>query len=300
MRFIYHYPETNGTERDMLEAGSLPDVAVWAEQAGFDGLSLSEHPSPSARWLETGGHQSLDPFVGLAFAAAATHRLRLHTNLSVAPYRNPLMLAKATATLDKLSGGRLVLGLGTGYLKSEFFALGVDLEERNTLFEEALDVLPLHWSGEPFSYQGAHFDARNSIARPRPVQQPIPIWIGGNSRLSRRRVAQRAQGWMPMMGPAELSSTTRTVAISSLGQLAGLITEVQDGAAAGGRTDHIDIQCSYRDRSIHTPTLEPDRHRETLAEMEKAGITNVVISSPSIDPSATRDFLAAFGATYLS
>ncbi len=134
MHFIYHYPETNGTERDMLDAGGLRQVASAAEKAGFHGFCLSEHPAPSAGWLASGGHQSLDPFVALGFVVAVTTRLRLHTNLSVAPYRNPFLLAKAAATVDKVSDGRIVLGLGTGYMRSEFFALGVDIEERNTLF----------------------------------------------------------------------------------------------------------------------------------------------------------------------
>ncbi|XUL93871.1 LLM class F420-dependent oxidoreductase [Streptomyces galilaeus] len=299
MRFVYHYPETNGTEGDMLDAGALHEVAAAAERAGFDGLSLSEHPAPSARWLASGGHQSLDPLVALAFAAAATQRLRLHTNLAVAPYRNPLLLAKAAATLDKLSGGRLVLGLGAGYMKSEFYALGVELAERNALFDEVLDVLPLHWSGEPFSYRGTHFEARDVIARPRPAQNPIPIWIGGNSKLSRRRAAERAQGWMPMIGPPELSATTRTVAITSLAELSGLIKEMRETAAAAGRTEPIDVQCSYRDRSIATPTTESDRHRESFAEIEQAGVTTLVVSSPTRTPTATLAFLEAFGSTYL-
>src|SRR3954453_9722726 len=153
MQFMFQYPETTGTEHDMLDPGPVDEVARAAEREGFDGLSFTEHPIPGARWLQSGGHQSLDPFVALAFAAAATTRLRLLTYLSVAPYRNPLLLAKTAATVDVLSGGRLILGLGTGYLKAEFRALGVDFDERNDLFDETLDVLPLHWSGEPFSYE---------------------------------------------------------------------------------------------------------------------------------------------------
>jgi probable F420-dependent oxidoreductase len=300
LRFIYHYPETNGADADMLGPGPLHEVAAAAEKAGFGGLSLTEHPVPGARWLESGGHQSLDPLVALGYAAAATRSLKLLTNLVVAPYRNPFLLAKAAATVDKLSGGRLILGLGTGYNKSEFHALGVDFDERNTLFDEALDTLPLHWKGEPFSYHGTHFDARDVIARPRPVQQPIPIWIGGNSRLSRRRVAQRAQGWMPMMGPPQLSVTARTAAITSLGQLTGMIREVRDAAAGAGRTEPIDILSSYRDQSIENPRAEADRHREALAELEQAGVTNVIVSSHTRDPEATLEFLDAFGDTYLS
>ncbi|GGM98479.1 LLM class F420-dependent oxidoreductase [Streptomyces fuscichromogenes] len=299
MRFVYNYPETNGVERDLLDAGRLHEVAVVVERSGFDGFALSEHPVPSARWLAEGGHQTFDPFVALGYVAAVTRRLRLHTNLAVAPYRNPFLLAKAAATLDKLSGGRLVLGLGTGYLKSEFYALGVDMAERNALFDEVLDVLPLHWSGETFSYRGRHFEARDVIARPRPVQDPIPIWIGGNSKLTRRRVAQRAQGWMPLIGSPELIATTRTASIGSLSELADMIREMRDAAEAAGRADGIDVQYSYPDRSISSPTVEADRHREALAEIEKAGVTTVVVSSPTLTTDATQDFLEGFGATYL-
>jgi probable F420-dependent oxidoreductase len=300
LRFIFHYPETTGTDADMLDSGPLDEVARVAEAAGFDGLSLTEHPIPGTRWLEAGGHQSLDPLVALGFVAAATTRLRLLTYLALAPYRNPFLLAKAAATVDKLSGGRLILGLGAGYQKSEFFALGVDLEERNILFDETLDCLPLHWSGESFSYQGQHFAARDVIARPRPVQDPIPIWIGGNSALSRRRVAGKAQGWMPMMGSAELSRTTQTPMLSSLAEVSAAMRGIRDAAAAAGRTEPLDLLYSYSDTSIYRPTEEPDRHREALAEIEEAGATWVVVSHPRAAPAATLEFLEAFGATYLT
>src|SRR6202042_2279717 len=116
---------------------------------------------------------------------------------SVLPYRNPMLLAKAAASVDILSHGRFILGAGTGYNKSDFHALGVDFDERNTLFDEALEVLPKHWSGEPFSYAGQHFSAREVIARPRPPQQPIPIWIGGTSQLNRRPARPRAAARKP-------------------------------------------------------------------------------------------------------
>src|SRR5690349_15054263 len=152
----------------MLDCGDVGEIAARAEAAGFDGLSFTEHPAAGVNWLTHGGHQTLDPFVALAFAAAATSRLRLLTYLAVLPYRNPFLLAKTAATLDRLSGGRFTLGAGTGYHKTEFFALGVDFDERNALFDETLDVLPRAWSGEPFSYRGRHFDARDVIQRPRP------------------------------------------------------------------------------------------------------------------------------------
>ncbi|MBC7302815.1 MAG: LLM class F420-dependent oxidoreductase [Nocardia sp.] len=299
MHFYFHYPEPSGPDADVLGAGPLGEVAVAVEQAGFDGLSLSEHPVPGARWLHAGGHQTLDPFVALGYVAAATERLRLLTYLAVAPYRNPFLLAKAAATVDKLSGGRVTLGLGTGYQKSEFHALGVDFDERNALFDEALDVLPMHWSGEPFSYHGRHFSARDVQARPRPVQNPVPIWIGGNSKLTRRRVAERAQGWMPMSGGAELSTTARTPELGGTEQLARSIAEVRTAAEAAGRTDPIDVLYSYHGDGLANPAAEPDRHRAAFAELERAGVTWIVVSSGTDSAAATADWLAAFGAMYL-
>ncbi|WP_280437451.1 LLM class F420-dependent oxidoreductase [Nocardia carnea] len=304
MRYIFHYPETGGVDGDVLDAGPLGEVAVAAEKAGFAGFSLSEHPAPGARWLGAGGHQTLDPFVSLGYAAALTQRIRLITYLSVAPYRNPMLLAKAAATLDKLSGGRAVLGIGTGYLKGEFHALGVDFDERNTLFDEALDVLPLHWKGEPFSYTGKHFSARDVQARPAPVQQPIPIWIGGNSALSRRRVSRAAHGWIPMSGGAELSSTARTPELGGIAELSRKIAEIRGSAADAGRSDHIDLVYSYSHTGLTGPGAEPGPHREAFGELARAGVDWIVISTragvhDTLDPGITLDFLAEFGATYI-
>jgi probable F420-dependent oxidoreductase len=298
MRFMYAYPEMQGTERDMLDAGPIADVARAAEGAGFGGFAFTEHPSPGARWLASGGHQSLDPFVALSYVAAVTTSMKLLTYLSVIPYRNPLLLAKTTATLDKLSEGRFILGAGTGYLKGEFRALGVELDERNELFDEALDVLPLHWSGEPFSYKGQHFEAVECIGRPRPVQQPIPIWIGGNAKVTRERVAERAQGWMPLLVSREVARTTRSPMVSGLDEVAALMKPMQEQAAERGVV--LDLVYPYSDRSLAIdPTMDVERHRDSLAQLESAGVTWVMLSGSTSDPAATTGFIEAFGATYL-
>lgn len=297
MKFILQYPQAFGLEGDMLDAGDVGEIAAAAEAAGFDGLSLTEHPIPGANWLANGGHQSVDPFVGLAFAAAATKRIRLLTYLAVIPYRNPFLLAKASATLDRMSHGRFVLGVGSGYHKTEFFALGVDFEERNALFDEALEVLPLAWSGEPFSYKGRHFEARNVIQLPRPTQQPIPIWIGGNSKLARRRAAN-AQAWMPMGGTAELAKTTRTAHIDSHDTLRAMIAEVKD--MAGERAASLDFVGQYPDPDLSKhPTRDVERHREVFARQAEAGITWTVVGASHMTPAQHRDFIAQFGATYI-
>ncbi|MBI3744237.1 MAG: LLM class flavin-dependent oxidoreductase, partial [Chloroflexi bacterium] len=100
-----------------------------------------DHPAPYDEWLRTGGHQALDPFVALSFAAAATTRLRLLTHIYVLPYRNPLLSARSVASIDALSNGRFLFGLASGYLEAEFAALGVDFAERNELTDEAIRVM---------------------------------------------------------------------------------------------------------------------------------------------------------------
>jgi probable F420-dependent oxidoreductase len=293
LRFMYQYPDLTGPEGDMLDSGPVAELTRAAEEAGWDGFAFTEHPAPGLRWLQAGGHQTLDPFVALGYVAAATSRLRLLTYLSVLPYRNPMLLAKAAASVDILSGGRFILGAGTGYSKSEFRALGVDFDERNTLFDEALDVLPKHWSGEPFSYQGQHFSAREVIARPRPRQQPIPIWIGGNSRLTRRRVAQRANGWMPMLGPATLFTTARTAAISTGDELASAIAQLR--ADAGARGPGLDVAVPYTDPSVHVAGADWGKHRAAAQSLEEAGATWVIVPGHAGPPADTIGFLERFG-----
>ena len=139
MRASLGLPTHQGGE--LSSAAAIAAMASGAEAAGFDAVFVTDHPFPGDRWLATGGHHALDPFVALSFAAAATRDLRLHTNLLVLAYRNPFLSAKAVATLDSLSEGRVIVGIGAGYLEPEFEALGVDFAERNELTDEAIVAL---------------------------------------------------------------------------------------------------------------------------------------------------------------
>ena len=298
MKYLIQHPEPIGIERDLFDAGDVVPVARAVEAAGWDGLAFTEHPAPGYRWLaEGGGHQTLDPFVALGAAAAVTERIKLLTYLAVVPYRNPLLLAKSAATVDLISKGRFILGLGTGYLKSEFFALGVDFDERNALFDEALEVMPLHWSGERFSYEGRHFNARDLIARPSPRSGTIPIWIGGNAKITRRRVATRAQGWMPMSGPPEMATTTRTAHFSGLDDIAAAIREMKE--MAGNRADQLDVMVLYTDDSILKTGVDVERHRDMLGRIAEIGATWVSFAWDFSTEAETLEFVDGFGATYL-
>ena len=136
--------------------------------------------------------------------AAATTKLRLLAYLTGVPYRNPFLLAKAVATLDALSEGRVDLAMIAGHVKAEFLALGVEFEQRNTLFDQALDVMKLAWTGRPVSYEGVGISARGVTAHPLPVQQPHPrLWFDGSSELTMRRVVEHGAGWMPHVNTSE-------------------------------------------------------------------------------------------------
>jgi probable F420-dependent oxidoreductase len=298
VQFMYQYPETYGSQGDMLDAGPVAELATRAEACGWSGFAFTEHPVPGTKWLESGGHQSLDPFVALGHVAAVTSRLRLLTFLTVLPYRNPNLVAKAATTVDRLSKGRFTLGVGAGYLKAEYHALGVNFDERNALVDEALDVLPLHWSGQPFDYEGRGFSARQVIGLPRPLQDPIPIWIGGNSALTRRRVAQRAQGWMPLTSAVDISVTTRTPRIDSVDDLEQRINALR--AEAGDRAAGIDIAVAYTDPTIAQPDVDVERHRDALGRLEEIGATWIVLPGPPGVYPATAELLESFARNYIA
>jgi len=274
--------------KSFLTGDAIAEIARAAESAGFESVWLTEHPAPPDRWLRSGGHDSLDPFVSLAFAAAATTKLRLLTNLTVLPYRNPFLLAKSVATLDRLSLGRVTLGVGTGYLKGEYRALGVDFDERNALFDQSLEILREAWSGESVVVDSAAFSTHGTTALPAPTQSPVPIWIGGNSKLTRRRVVARAQGWMPMWNPADQSALTRTAPLETLAELQAMIEHMRSSAMAAGRTGHLDVAI--------TPPPDSDSGAaplEAVRRLAEVGVDVAVIGLPT-----DRDFLdeiARFG-----
>ena len=122
---ITHPMHSHPYNPELVSGDGIATVAAAAEAAGIHGFGFTDHPAPSQRWLEAGGHDALDPFVAMGFAAARTTTLRLIPNIVVLPYRNPFVVAKSGATLDLLSGGRFTLAVGVGYLKREFAALGI-------------------------------------------------------------------------------------------------------------------------------------------------------------------------------
>src|SRR5262245_43281878 len=175
-------------------------VARAAEAAGFESVWTGEHvvlPDPQAPPSPAPpGHPMLDPAVVLAFLAAHTERLRLATGIIILPQRNPLVLAKELASVDVLSQGRLIFGLGAGYLRPEFDALGARFEDRGARTDEYIDAIRALWTEAKPSFAGRTVRFGRIDARPRPVQRPHPpIVVGGTSPAALRRAVLRGNGW---------------------------------------------------------------------------------------------------------
>ncbi len=284
MRFAVTHPlVTHPYHPDLVTGAGVAAVAAAAEAAGFGGIGFTDHPAPSQRWLDAGGHDALDPFVALGYAAAHTTALRLIPNIVVLPYRNPFVVAKAASTLDVLSGGRFTLAVGAGYLKGEFAALGVDHSERNDLMDEALDVLLAIWTGDDVTVEGRHFSARGVTAHPRPVSHPHPpVWIGGNGPRARQRVADRGQGWCPFPAPATLARTARTVPLDTPESLGTAIDDLRRRLDAAGRDPGaVDIAFSCpAGGPPWSDAFDADAHRVGLAELAALGVTWVQVGVP--------------------
>jgi probable F420-dependent oxidoreductase len=296
MRFTVEYPiGSPGFSPAFLEPSTVTRFVAAVEAAGVDAVAFTEHPAPSRKWLDSGGHESFDPLTALAFCAAATSQLRLMTYLLVLPYRNPLLAAKQIATVDVLSGGRTVIAVGGGYLRSEFAALGVDFDERNDLVDEALAVLTGVWQSDEFSFEGRHFKALGQVSRPEPTQKPHPpIWIGGNSKLARRRVATFGQGWAPIVIDDAASKTTRTAPIDSVIALRDAITDLHGLVEAASRDPNdVDVQVQWRLAS--SVTDEPAVTLERIEELASVGVNWLCLNPPADDVERCLDLLAAYG-----
>ncbi|HEU5082535.1 MAG TPA: LLM class F420-dependent oxidoreductase [Acidimicrobiales bacterium] len=286
-------------EPELVSRQGLVRVAQAAEAAGFDGIGFTDHPAPSHKWLQAGGHDALDPFVALAVVAASTERLRLIPNIVVLPYRNPFIVAKAAATLDALSDGRFVLSVATGYLRSEYRALGVDFEQRNARFDEALDVLRGVWSLDEFSYEAPGFTAVGVTANPKPAH--VPVWIGGNSPLTRRRVARAGDGWNPFPAPAWLAQTARTIPLEGLGDLAPMLDHLWVEADAAGRDrSEIDVAFTTGLAGPDHEGFEPGAHLEALERMGELGITWSSTTVPGDSVASAVEALARYGAEVIA
>jgi probable F420-dependent oxidoreductase len=268
-----------------------PDNAVTlaraAEAAGFESLWTVEHTVVPAGYesdypYDRSGRMPgpedspiPDPLIWLAYVAAATTTIKLATGILIAPQRHPVLLAKETGTLASLSGDRLVLGVGAGWLAEEFDALDVPFAERGRRLDDHIGALRALWAGSPASYDGAFTSFKDIFCEPRPPAGSIPIVIGGHSPVAARRAGRLGDGFFP--GRAGLA------------QLSELFETAHRSAVDAGR-DPAGIELTApADRSFFTDPLG------TVEAYRQAGVSRLVVPPLSYDPATVADALGRFG-----
>ncbi|MCV7215904.1 TIGR03619 family F420-dependent LLM class oxidoreductase [Mycobacterium crocinum] len=297
MRYTLEYPsELPTAPDDFLVPDVIRDVVTSAEAAGFSAIALSEHPAPSLKWRRNGGHDTLDPVAALSFMAAVTTDIKLMTNLFVLPFRNPYLSAKALSTLDILSAGRLIAGVGAGYLRSEFAALGVNVDDRARLLDEALAALRSIWTEPERPFSGTGFTATSPMWLQPPVQRPHPpIWIGGNTAAAARRVVEYGSGWMPLIAPAGMASAVGTAALEDAAAFGARLRHLREALADAGRDpESLDVQviCPWIDLDDGASVRQA---QDTLSELAGYGANWAVAHVEAPTPAAAVEYIAAFG-----
>lgn len=252
-------------------------LAVRAEALGLDSVWASDHVFNVSYVLERIGHRPYyDPLTILTYIAARTERIALGTSVLVLPYHQPMRLAKAAATLDVMSGGRLLLGVGVGVVAEELEVMGTAYAERGRASDEFIAILQSLWSDEEPSHQGKRYQFSGMPFSPKPLQKPyIPILIGGVSRAAIRRAARVGNGWHPTAMPPEKLRAA----------MADLAAEAQAvGRAAVDIPVSISIPMQGGRAGRYGLGTEPNEMIENLQEFENIGVDTVVVSSHSSDP----------------
>jgi probable F420-dependent oxidoreductase len=288
MRIGFSLHNNQGIE----DAPALVDLAVRAESLGFDSVWAHDHVFNVGHVRERiGGRPYYEPLTLLAYVAARTSRVRLGTSVLVLPYHNPIRLAKAAATLDVLSGGRLVLGVGVGAIEQEMEAMGTRFKERGRFSDEAIAVMRALWTEAEPRFDGAYSRFAGMPFSPKPVQKPsIPIVIGGVSAAAIRRAAKVGDGWQPL----GLSPDTLREGIAAL----------RAEARAHGRDAAqipVSLALNLGSGRAGRATLgaEPAEIARNARAYAEAGLDALLVSTVTTDPAAARAALETVAAALL-
>lgn len=283
MRYILIPPHRSLAKYDRFVGDDhFEDAAAHGEAAGFEAFMVFDHPLPTDPWLKGGGHHSFDPFVALSFAAKATDSMRLMTGVLIGAYRNAYVTGNALASLDRLSGGRVIAGMAAGYLKQEFDVLGIGdtFAERGAILDDAIDAMRDMWRGESLDRTEGYFPAVGHTSLPTPTQDPLPIWIGGNARRAVRRAVELGDGWMPAWLPPALAGAFGTDPLNTLDLMAERTAWAQNRRAELGKPPLEIASSPYED--FRTDWEQGCRSlRDNLGAYEEAGIGWIMVDPPS-------------------
>ncbi|MFD7540617.1 MULTISPECIES: LLM class F420-dependent oxidoreductase [Streptomyces] len=278
------------------EAGAGPEdlaeIAGAADRSGFAYLASCDHVGVPRRLAGPMSTIWYDPVATLSFLAGITERVLLMSHVAVVGLRHPLVTAKQYATLDHLSGGRLILGVGAGHVREEFDAVGADFERRGPVLDETIDALRAALGPEEYpSFQGERFAFEGLGQRPRPAQRQVPIWVGGSSPAAVRRAALRGDGWLPQGDPRE-ELPSQIAKLRRLREEAG----VADPITVGAITEALYVGEPGWDTGRRALTGKPEALAESLRAYRAMGVDQIQVRFRSRSRTELIDQMGAFGA----
>ncbi|MBX7471915.1 LLM class F420-dependent oxidoreductase [Streptomyces sp. MAG02] len=278
------------------EAGAGPEdlaeIAGAADRSGFAYLASCDHVGVPRRLAGPMSTIWYDPVATLSFLAGITERVLLMSHVAVVGLRHPLVTAKQYATLDHLSGGRLILGVGAGHVREEFDAVGADFERRGPVLDETIDALRAALGSEEYpSFQGERFAFEGLGQRPRPAQRQVPIWVGGSSPAAVRRAALRGDGWLPQGDPRE-ELLSQIAKLRRLREEAG----VADPITVGAITEALYVGEPGWDTGRRALTGKPEALAESLRAYRAMGVDQIQVRFRSRSRTELIDQMGAFGA----
>jgi len=269
--------------------GELAAVARAADEAGFFYVAVCDHVAIPADKAPAMGTEWWDTVATLGWLAGITREVRLLSHVYVPAYRHPLQVAKAFATLDVVSGGRVILGVGAGHVEDEFEVLGVPFAERGRLLDESIDALRAAFAEDYPTLPGPRWPAADLGQHPRSVQEDgPPIWVGGSSKAAIRRAAERGDGWLPQ-GPVT----------------AEIVARIGELRAAAGRRDRFDLGALIGPTYVGDPdwdlggpalTGSPDKIAHVLKKLAALGVGQVQVRLRSRSVDELVDQIGRFGA----
>ncbi|WP_405896053.1 LLM class F420-dependent oxidoreductase [Streptomyces sp. NBC_00104] len=270
----------------------LAEIARAADRAGFAYVATCDHVAIPRRLAPAMGTVWYDPVATLAYLAGVTERVRLLSHVAVVGLRHPLLTAKQYATLDHLSGGRLILGVGAGHVREEFEALGVDFDRRGAVLDECVDALRAALGPDEFpSHHGKSYDFEGLGQRPRPAQDRVPVWVGGSSPAAVRRAAVRGDGWLPQGDPRD-RLPAQIARLRRLREEAGVTAPLTVGAI----TEPLYVGDPDWDVGRRTLTGRPEVLAESLRAYGAMGVDQIQVRFRSRSRDELTDQMGEFGA----
>ncbi|MFG3529744.1 LLM class F420-dependent oxidoreductase [Streptomyces sp. NPDC047917] len=273
-------------------AADLAEIARTADRTGFAYLASCDHVAIPRRLAAVMGTVWYDPVATLAFLAGITERVLLMSHVAVVGLRHPLATAKQYATLDHLSGGRLILGVGAGHVKEEFEALGADFDGRGGVLDETIDALKSALGPDEYpEFAGERFAFSGLGQLPRPARERVPVWVGGSSPAAVRRAAVRGDGWLPQGDPRE-KLPAQIARLKELREAAGVGAPIVIGAITEP------LYVGEPDWSVGRRTLtgKPEALAESLRAYAAMGVHQIQVRFRSRSRSELTDQMAAFAA----